>query len=198
MFHDRWGAAIDELPDAYVNRFLYLDIETTGLSIGRNRVITVGVYYFQDGCSCGEQWYADVLSEEPCLIAMAASRVVGFPAVVTYNGNRFDMPFLETRAARTGVLWPRVAHLDLLPRVLRDDVRLGLASDHRLQTVLRAVGVDRDHTSGAEVPSVYRRWLKSGDTNDRRWILQHNREDLTGLPTILTALTTGGRGNVRL
>lgn len=168
---------------------VYLDIETTGLDPFRARVIAVGLLYAGLRGGALEQWFAESPAEEGQLLRSVAARVRRFSGVVTFNGAQFDLPFLRIRAARHGLMWSSLPHVDLLPEVRRRLAGLGPLPDCRLQTVLGCVGIPLEKPSrGAAVPGVYRRWLRSRDPADREWILAHNAQDLVGLPALATEL----------
>jgi uncharacterized protein YprB with RNaseH-like and TPR domain/predicted nuclease with RNAse H fold len=93
---EHWRVLAGLISDA-----LYLDIETTGLSIEFNYVTVIGARYKKKLY----QWvWPEPLDELKDLIAQA-------PVVVTFNGRRFDVPFLA--AWTVGLPQPR-AHIDLL------------------------------------------------------------------------------------
>jgi len=168
---------------------VYLDIETTGLDPFRARVIAVGLLYADARDGVLEQWFAESPVEEGQLLRSVAERVRCFSGVVTFNGTQFDLPFLQVRAARHGLMWSSLPHVDLLPEVRRRLAGLGPLPDCRLHTVLGCVGVPLEKpSSGAAVPRVYRRWLQTRDPADRAWILAHNAQDLAGLPALATRL----------
>ncbi len=163
----------------------FLDIETTGLNPWYSQIVMVGLLYAVGMDIMIERWFSEVQGDESSVLAEAAKRVATFAEVVTYNGTRFDIPFLHVRAVRRAVRWPAVPHIDLLPVVRRWGTLYGAPADSRLHTVLQAIGVAReDASSGADVPHVYRRWLRDKDLKDRDQMLRHNADDLIGLPWV--------------
>src|SRR2546427_8136883 len=78
---DQWRA-IGEWGD----RAVFLDIETTGLRRNRHHVTLIGLH---DGRRMRQFIEGVDLDEFPAAIARA-------PMIVTFNGSRFDLPFLQS------------------------------------------------------------------------------------------------------
>ena len=85
----------------------YLDIETTGLSRYDCDLTVIGIA-LENGRKCRTvQLLEDSLSEKRLLKILK-----GVDEIYTYNGSRFDLPFIE---ARLGVdLKDRFKHTDLM------------------------------------------------------------------------------------
>ena len=118
-------AALEALDHAYFSRRLparehwrawpefrgkvaFLDIETTGLDIGRDALTVVGVY---DGVR--RQSFVRGVNLEDLPRALAARRLL-----VTFNGLRFDVPFLRRGQAKKVVNAPQLPLEDLSEEVL--------------------------------------------------------------------------------
>ncbi|MHA2179950.1 MAG: ribonuclease H-like domain-containing protein, partial [Promethearchaeota archaeon] len=69
----------------FVDQIAFLDIETTGLSPNYNYITTIAVY---DGKNVHDFVRGDNLNEFPAFITK-------FPAIVTFYGKVFDIPFIE-------------------------------------------------------------------------------------------------------
>jgi hypothetical protein len=98
--------------------FLFVDVETTGLSGG------AGTYAFLVGCAsfCADGAFltrqyvlANHCDERPMLESVAGE-LAGAGALVTFNGKSFDAPVLEMRYMFHRLRWPgaRLPHLDVL------------------------------------------------------------------------------------
>lgn len=143
----------------------FLDIETTGLSIGREAVTVVGVY---DGTRKRSFIRGDNLEDLPATMRRAK-------LLVTFNGARFDVPFLRKA-------FPRMAldqiHLDLL-HPLR---RLGFVGG--LKAIESQVGIVRsEETSGLAGFDAVRLWhaYEAGDEDALDLLLEYNMEDVVNL-----------------
>ncbi len=143
----------------------YLDIETTGLSLGRDAVTVVGVY---DGRRKRSFVQGDDLEDLPA--AMDRAKLL-----VTFNGCRFDLPFLRKA-------FPRMAlnqiHLDVL-HPLR---RLGFFGG--LKAIEAELGIRRtEDTAGLRGFGAVRLWhaYERGDEDALDLLLEYNMEDVVNL-----------------
>ena len=157
---DHWRAW-PEFGDAVA----YLDIETTGLSLGRDAVTVVGVY---DGSARRSFIQGDDLEDLPSALEHAK-------LLVTFNGSRFDVPFLRKA-------FPRMAldqiHIDVL-HPLR---RLGFVGG--LKAIEAEMGISRsDETSGLRGFDAIRLWhaYEAGDDEALDLLLAYNMEDAVNL-----------------
>jgi uncharacterized protein YprB with RNaseH-like and TPR domain len=180
----------------------YLDIESTGLSPQQAGLTLVGLVFAEGGVRVLEQYFVDHAAEEAAVLKEAARRLRGFSGVVTYNGARFDLPFLAIRAEICRVPWPPLQTYDLLQVAFAWQRQYKLLPNCRLQTVMAHFRLGRvDQTSGLEMVEAYRRWLQTGNPADRDLILDHNAEDLLLLPDLVPLLKSpparGGIARVR-
>ena len=72
-----------------------LDIETTGLDPYRNKFILGGVYDVKKHQL--HQILAENQTEEPLALGEYMDVLAELDVLITYNGNHFDIPFLDTR-----------------------------------------------------------------------------------------------------
>jgi len=142
----------------------FFDIETTGLDEHRNRVTTVS--FHRDGETRtlvqGEDLTADAVR----------AQFADAELLATFNGARFDVPFLET-ALGIDVDTP---HLDLLYPCSR----LGLSGG--LKPIERELGIDRDRPdiSGRDAVRLWREYER-GDDDALETLVSYNREDTVNL-----------------
>jgi len=143
----------------------YLDIETTGLSIGRDAVTVVGVY---DGKR--ERSFVKGVNLHELPDALSNAKLL-----VTFNGVRFDVPFL-----RRG--FPRM-RLDQIHVDLRYPLRrLGYVGG--LKAIEREVGLERsDETEGLSGADAVRLWgaYRDGDPDALDLLLDYNMADVVNL-----------------
>lgn len=143
----------------------YLDIETTGLDIGRDAVTVVGLY---DGRK--KRSFVKGVNLEDLPAALEEIRLL-----VTFNGSRFDVPFLR-RA------FPRM-RLDQLHLDLMDPLhRLGFWGG--LKRIERRLGIERsDETAGMSGFDAVHLWAEyeAGDDDALDTLVAYNREDVVNL-----------------
>ncbi|TVR04545.1 MAG: hypothetical protein EA398_01830 [Deltaproteobacteria bacterium] len=154
-----------------------LDLETTGLSAARGAVLAMGgLARLVDGVVCVEQSLLLAPGEEPAAVRWLAHRLERAQTVLTWNGRKFDLPFLAACAARHGLEVPDPAHEDLflLERRARRRGRLRL-----VDVETRVLGFQRDDDlPGAEAPGRFHRLFDHGDLEAVRDVLVHNRDDV--------------------
>lgn len=179
-----------------IQRTLFLDTETTGLSGGAGTVaFLVGLGFIENNQFVVEQYMMRDYSDEPELLAAVADRMARHDVVVTFNGKTFDMPLLHSRFTinRMRDQWTDLTHLDLLHparRLWRR--RLGSCKLSNLEDkVLRRGRVD--DLPGAEVPERFFQYLKTGDDSLLEDVLLHNKLDILSLGALLTALADAYR-----
>ena len=176
---------------------IYLDTETTGLAGGTGTYpFLIGLGRFTGEAFEVEQFFMRDFHEEPALLELLARRVPEASGLVTYNGQRFDLPLLETRFLLARRPWPgqTVPHLDLLPLARR--LWRGCVEDFRLGSLeVQLLGHERGNdVPGALIPQIYFRYLRDGDFSAIERVFEHNAQDLLSLAVLTgrAALLIGG------
>ncbi len=155
----------------------FLDIETTGLSIGRDAVTVVGVY---DGRR--RRSFVQGIDLEDLPEALARTKLL-----VTFNGSRFDVPFLRKA-------FPRMAldpiHLDLLHALRRLGFHGGLKAIEADLGILRS-----EETSGLGGFDAVRLWqaYESGADDALDLLIRYNMEDVVHLEPLAELAYAGLR-----
>lgn len=153
--------------DAFGDSVRYLDIETTGLSPGRDHVTVVGI-------SDGRDYRALVRGRGLSAEAIEES-LLGCRLLVSYFGTAFDVPFL--RSAFPGVRWD-MPHFDLC----FGGRRVGLTGG--LKTVERTLGITRDEAiaevDGYEAVRLWRAHER-GDPTALKTLIDYNEADVLNL-----------------
>lgn len=160
---EHWRA----LPE-FRNAIAYLDIETTGLSWGRDAVTVVGVY---DGRRERSFVKGDNLEELPAALERAK-------VLVTFNGAAFDLPFLWRAFPRMRL---DQIHVDLRYPLRRIGLRGGL------KAIEARLGIERsDETAGLSGFDAVRLWKahEAGDPDALEVLLAYNLEDVVHLETL--------------
>ncbi|MBN1884547.1 MAG: ribonuclease H-like domain-containing protein [Candidatus Krumholzibacteriota bacterium] len=180
------------LAEAETGRVLWLDLETTGLSMAP--LFLVGLMYEEGNRLVVDQLFARDYAEEAAVLLFAAETMARFDTLVTYNGLRFDVPFLAGRMAYTSLPFrPPRRHVDLL-RVARRAVGRR-TPNHRLQTLERhLLGMKRaGDVPGREIPGVYHEFVRTGDAGGIAGVILHNRLDLVTMLKLVTVFLSGCR-----
>lgn len=167
----------------------FCDIETLGLDPATNPLILAACGYFTaaaDTAFVVEQFFATTPREEEEVLRTFLPRLAAFPVLVTFNGQRFDVPFLLARSGAYGLTASLTArHFDIYREVCRYKAVLPLER-YNLKALEQHLGIPRDdHIDGAASVLLYRRFQHSHDAALRDAILQHNFEDIRNLPAVL-------------
>ncbi|MGE5593034.1 MAG: ribonuclease H-like domain-containing protein [Betaproteobacteria bacterium] len=180
------ASELDLLGFCPVTDIAFVDIETTGL-YSTQPLFLVGVMSFRDdGILLLRQFLARSYEEEAHVLVAVRDELGRFPVMATYNGRRFDVPYIRDRMAFHGIECGSCQlHLDLL-RIVRRVYR-GVLPDCRLVTVAEhLVGhVRHGDIPGYMIPEVYHEFVRSRNPVLIRPILEHNAMDLRALALIL-------------
>ncbi|GAB7008413.1 ribonuclease H-like domain-containing protein [Halorubrum trueperi] len=157
----------------------FFDIETTGLDERRDRVTTVS--FHSDGETttlvAGEDLTAERLREQFADASLLA----------TFNGARFDVPFLETSFG----IDVDTPHLDLMYPCKR----IGLSGG--LKPIEAQIGIERDRPdiSGRDAVRLWREYER-GDDDALDTLVSYNREDAVNLRSLADVVCESLHENV--
>lgn len=155
---------------------IVLDIETTGLNAQYDRLVLLGLIYFDDKRNGFyiDQYFAQTDKEESKLLKIYLKKVK-YKKVITYNGDIFDIPFLNMRLEHhnLSLIWPEC--LDLY-RLIKSKRNFFSFESMKLTDIEKKIGINRDD------PSRYKVISKLSDNlikRDKPWpIIIHNKNDL--------------------
>lgn len=155
----------------------FLDIETTSLDAFTGMIVGFGLVD-----ESGKEYF--ILSEgdrdEARVIRRLLDKLQKFKVIITWNGKKFDFPFIVTRALRSNVDASKLylyRHLDLI-----EFARYNMAIDHAsLERVCRFFEISKNHDiSGQSIPQLYLKYLR-GDKKAEVLIKTHCLDDLRAL-----------------
>ena len=161
------------LYETFDERACFFDIETTGLDERHNQVTTVSFH------QAGE---TETLVAGDDLTADALRTTVGdADLLVSFNGKRFDVPFLE---ANFDVRLDQ-PHLDLLYTCRKLDLSGGL------KQIEQDIGIERDRPdiSGRDAVRLWHEHER-GQDGSLETLVSYNREDAVNLKTLADKVTT--------
>lgn len=148
----------------------YLDIETTSLSPAYGRLTVIGLYLEAGRGGRLIQLVGDDIT--PASVRAIMQHVT---TLYTYNGSRFDLPYIE---AKLGLDPARHRlHQDLMYDCWRKRLYGGLKAVERQLGIPRILtGVD-----GQAAVALWHRYQRRGDQEALRTLLAYNREDVMNL-----------------
>jgi len=171
---------------------LYIDIETTGLSPDRAHTYLVGVCFPDEtpGTWHFRQWLAENPLEERMLISEVNAYASGFSTFVHYNGNHFDLPWLNKKALEFGLdsVFCGKCSVDLF--CLLRPCRVLFGMQHCRQKDFEGIlGIDReDRYDGGKLIEVYHHYVKTGSADSEHLLLIHNEEDVLHMANLTSLL----------
>lgn len=169
---------------------LIFDIETTGLHHQHCEVILIGYLYVKDGKIYAEQLFAENPKEEAAVLESFKIISKSFSYHLSYNGNSFDIPFLNSRFKHHSIdyILDKSLNIDLL-RVARKLSKSLNLENYKLKTVEAFLGIHReDLISGKESVDLYHQYVFSQSNTLRDTILLHNLEDILYLGKVVDLL----------
>ena len=154
---------LPEFPDSTA----YLDIETTGLSRGRDSITSIALYN-------GRQVQTFVQGEN---LDSFPAAIAPYRLLVSYNGKSFDIPFIEQAF---GIRLDQ-AHVDLRYPLHSLGLRGGLKGCER------QLGIARQELAGIDgyfAVLLWREYCRSGDPLARQTLLAYNVADTVNLAAL--------------
>ncbi len=163
---------------------LFLDTETTGLSGGVGTIaFQIGVGYFTSSGYIVEQFLMHDYPEEPAMLQTLNALMKRYPILCTFNGHTFDVPLLKSRFLMNRISDANIPaiHADVLyPARRLWKLRLKSCTLWNLEQQLLNV-TREDDLPGALVPQTYFQYLKDGQFEPLKKILEHNKQDIVSL-----------------
>ena len=151
----------------------YLDIETTGLSPLNSQITVLGIYR----CAGDNTQFVQLVGED--VTAPSILKILdGVDVIYTYNGSRFDLPFIYYRL---GINLEEIfTHRDLMFDCWRNNLYGGFKG------VEKQLGIERQLTevNGFEAVKLWWRYLDYFDEDALNTLLAYNREDIVNLKTL--------------
>ena len=151
----------------------YLDIEATGLSPRYNEITVVGIHLGNGVDSTFIQLVGEDVTADSILEVLKETSVI-----YTYNGSRFDLPFIYSRLRVD--LAKVFTHCDLMYHCWRNNLYGGL------KRVERQLGIARRLTgiNGYDAVRLWWRYVNDYDEEALATLLEYNKEDVLNLRTL--------------
>ncbi|MCX7703546.1 MAG: ribonuclease H-like domain-containing protein [Planctomycetota bacterium] len=157
----------------FIDSAVCLDIETTGCSPYYGKVTVIGVY-------ANERYYAFTSDEE---LGDAAEFLSRFKILITYNGKRFDVPFLIHKLG-WGFLNDMV-QVDLMYPCRKLGLKGGLKGVERELGIKRPLEISE--LNGYDAVKLYTQYL-NGEKEAFDKLIEYNRCDVENLLKIFEAV----------
>jgi len=151
----------------------YLDIETTGLSPHGSELTVIGLYV-EDGSNSGVMQF---VGNDICASKLI-QEMEKISVLYTYNGARFDLPFIKAKLKLD--LKEHCRHEDLMYACWRRNLYGGLKG------VERQLGIERELTDidGWVAVQLWHNYALYGDEESLAKLLKYNEEDVMNLSVL--------------
>jgi uncharacterized protein len=151
----------------------YIDIETTGLMYGASEITVVGIYL----CRGNETDFVQLVGRDITADAILET-LEGVEIIYTYNGSRFDLPFIRSQFGID--LANLFRHRDLMYDCWSKNLHGGLKG------VEKQVGIARNlpDMNGREAIKLWWQYVDSFDLNALNMLCEYNKEDVVNLKTL--------------
>ena len=148
----------------------YLDIETTGLCSFYDEITVIGIYLAVDGANSLIQLVGNEVTRSNLVRTLRC-----VDTIYTYNGSRFDLPFIDFRLRVN--LREHFRHHDLMHDCWRNNLYGGF------KAVEQQLGIPR-RLRGIGGPQAVMLWWRYQIDHDRKalaLLLEYNKEDVLNL-----------------
>jgi uncharacterized protein YprB with RNaseH-like and TPR domain len=155
----------------------YLDIETTGLTPSGCEITVIGIHL----CRGDNADFVQFVGKD-ATAAVILGALEGINVLYTYNGSRFDLPFIHTAL---GINLAEIfTHHDLMYDCWRNGLYGGLKG------VERRLGIARNlpDMNGWEAVKLWWQYVESFDLDALNKLLEYNKEDVLNLKTLKNRL----------
>ena len=151
----------------------YLDIETTGLSYGASEITVVGIYL----CRGEDTEFVQLVGRDITADAILEA-LEGADIIYTYNGSRFDLPFIHSQCGIN--LETLYHHRDLMFDCWGKKLYGGLKG------VEKQLGVARQlpDMNGWEAVKLWWKYVDTFDLDALKKLCDYNKEDVVNLKTL--------------
>ena len=164
--------------------FKFMDIETLGLS--NTHIILLGIAEIRNNKIFSTQYFLKDYKDEPTILKEYFKHIGSDSVLVTFNGKKFDVPFIDNRSRRYRLeTHPDLVHYDLMyyARNIWGDT----LPNCKLQTIESEIfNYHReDDVPGEYVPDFWRTYNEMGNIGPIIPIIKHNRIDIVNLTCFL-------------
>lgn len=153
---------------------IVLDIETTGLDSSSDRLVLLGTIVYENEKSYIKQYFAEDDQEEKRLLKIYLS-LINDKTVINFNGDIFDIPFLNNRLLANELFPVFPNSYDLLKEIYSKR-KFFLFESMKLVDLEKKIGIYRDDPSRYKVISKLTDDIVKRDKP--KPIMVHNKNDL--------------------
>lgn len=177
-------------------RYLLLDIETTGIMSSRSKIYLLGLGEMQSFADnelhiTFTQYFSENFSDELKMLQFLQEKISKTKGFITYNGNQFDLRFIQdcADAYHMDLSLKRSENIDFLHMAKKYRNLLGFKSVKQRE-VESVLGFSRKgRYEKPELIEWYHRYLQKKDEQILHILLSHQQDDLHGLVHLFRLLS---------
>lgn len=188
----------------YINEIsstdLFFDLETTGLSRRFCHIYMIGTGYISEDTFVTKLYFAEDITEERAIIKAFIRDTREFERLITYNGNRFDIPFFAERLKDLCIDFDldSFESLDIYVRAKKLKSLL-LLPGMKQKDIEHFLGISReDKYDGGKLIEVYKEYQIRPSDESEFLLMIHNKEDVIGMSKLLPILAYEDLKNIDL
>ena len=171
-----------------ISDIVFLDIETTSLSIGAGSfAFLIGLCFFSQKNVTSDLLFIEKPSNESALLALLDEKLSPFSVICTYNGKSFDMPLLKNRYIMHKMKFSSLSknHLDLLYLTRKIwKMRLRTCKLSEIEKKILKFNRSGDDIPGWLIPQIYFDYLDQRSPSLLKGVFYHNRMDVLSLAAL--------------
>lgn len=173
--------------DEIYKESVFIDIETTGLSKMYSEIISITLLLHNDARYKIYQIFCQYKTDQSQALKYLRDLIRSKKYIITYNGNSFDIPFLEEKAKQFGsdLNFESLTKIDLYILMKKLKYKINIV-DLKLKTVEEYLCIERNDTiGGMDVVTLYEAYKLEPRKEFSTLILRHNYEDVYNLPLVM-------------
>lgn len=165
---------------------IYLDIETTGLKRNSDYAWVIGTAFVKEDKIESKQIFIKSKDDEKESLLYLNELLKNKQRIVTFNGNIFDIPFLNERAAAYGVTLNFPQEQYDLYELIRKHNKFLMIKRINLKTAEKFMRIERnDPLAGKETLTLYKTYVETGYEYLKKSLVNHNYYDIKNLPPLM-------------
>lgn len=165
---------------------IYLDIETTGLKRNSDYAWVIGTAFVKEDRIESKQIFIKSKDDEKESLLYLNELLKNKQRIVTFNGNIFDIPFLNERAAAYGITLNFPQEQYDLYELIRKHNKFLMIKRINLKTAEKFMRIERnDPLAGKETLTLYKTYVETGYEYLKKSLLNHNYYDIKNLPPLM-------------
>ena len=161
-------------PENLKENQIILDIETTGLDSSKDQLVLLGIIAYENDKCYIMQYFAEDDDEEKRVLQIYLEKIID-KEIVNFNGDKFDIPFLNNRLIANDLFPVFPESYDLL-KVISSRRKFFVFKSMRLIDLEKKIGIFRDDPSRYKVISKLTEDIIKRDKP--KPIMIHNENDL--------------------